>query len=248
MYTRTATSLACLAACAACVVKGNIPDLQRDALCASGYQQRIPSFCDWAHSTDAIVVGKVVGLRWDLSSPVSLASGGDAQEGCEPISGVLEIDLELTTVLAGPLSVGERVGVIGQETVSWRPKPSHDDGDPSTVVWLPPEEPGFVAGQQLGVVLHREQSGEKWGTRFEPFFLEEGGRVRFSRMLGMCELAAPVFTGDFTAVSDFDRAIDACPVATPAAAERSAAIAAGAQWRPICHDRTSVESDTDPQE
>ena len=102
--------------------------------------------------------------------------------------------------------------------------------------------PGIVAGQQLGVILQREPGGERWGTRFEPFFIEEEGRVRFSTMEHMCSFTAPVKTGDFSTIEEFGRAIDACPAASAASVERKVAMASNDGWRPYCSDRESVEA------
>lgn len=234
-----------LAACGACAVKGNIPDLQGDALCVPGYEEKIPSLCDWARSADAIVVGKVASLAWDRSDPISLATGSDAAPGCHPVTGILQLDLELSTVVTGPVRSGTPLRVIGQDTILWQPAPGYSDEDTTVVLWPPAAAPGIVVGQQLGVVLHRQLGGDQWGTRLEPFFMEEDGRLRFSKLDGLCGMAAPVKTGDFASVSDFARAIDACPAATAAAAARNSAIASDARWRPFCLDRVSVESGVD---
>lgn len=240
----TILALVAATAAAACVVRGNVPDLEQDTLCVPGYEERIPSFCDWAQSTDAIVVGKLTGLRWALSHPMSLATGADAPEGCEPISGVLELQLDVTAALHGPIRAGERIVLLGQDASTWRPKPIASDPDRSVVQWWPPELPGLVVGQLLGVALHRQPSGEKWGTYMEPLFTEDEGRLRASKSAGLCDLAAPIATGDFASVTELGQAIDACPAATAAAAERRAAINAGdAAWRAICHDRAPAVGD-----
>lgn len=245
MISRQLTILAVLAASTSCVVRGNVPDLEQDTVCVPGYEERVPSFCDWVKSTDAIAVGKLVGIRWDRAAPVSLTTGADASANCEYIDGLLEMQLELMTVLHGPLRAGEQVTIIGQGTDQWRPKPISTDPDRGVVQWMPSETPGLVVGQLLGVALHRQPNGEKWGTYKEPFFIEEDGRLRFSKMLGQCELAAPVSSGDFASSSELERAVDSCPAATPASQDRRAAIDQHDEWRPVCLDRTSVESDVD---
>lgn len=248
MMMRQLTILALLATCSSCVVKGNVPDFDQGATCMPGYEDQIPSFCDWVYSTDAIVVGRLTGMRWDRSAPVSLATGGDAAEGCPYIDGVLELQLDLTEVLRGPLRPGARIAVYGQNTLAWRPKPVSTDPDRNVVQWHPAETPGLVVGQVLGVVLHKQPGGDKWGTYKEPFFIEEAGSVRFSKEMGLCALTAPVATGDYPSIAQLKGALDSCPVATAAAEERRAAVdATNTEWRAICLDRTSVESDVDPE-
>lgn len=71
--------------------------------------------------------------------------------------------------------------------------------------------------------------------------------MRFSKALGLCELAAPVATGEYASIGQLRGALDSCPAATASAGERRAAIdGTNTEWRPICLDRTSVESDVDP--
>ncbi len=249
MLSRTIMLLFIAASAAACTVRGNIPDLHGDATCDPGYEEKIPPFCDWARSVDAIVVGKVTGLRLSYTDPVSLATGGDGAPDCSPVSGILQMDLELTTVVTGPLRAGEKLRVIAHDTGYWEPRPGHNDTEREVVLWAPRgAEPGIVVGQQLGTVLHRQLGGPQWGTRFEPLFLEEDGRLRFSTQNGLCDMVAPIKTGDFAAVSDFARAIDACPVATAAAAARHNAIASDASWRPVCLDRNPAEGNVNEGE
>lgn len=241
MRMRSLASFLASIALVSCTVRGNIPDLRSESSCDPGYDEVTPSFCDWADSLDAIVAGEVQGLAWAYDDPVSLATGLDAEAGCAPVNGILILDLELTKVLSGPLRAGDQLRVIAQDSGYWNPRPVRDDADPETVHWASGAAPGILVGQQIGVALRQEPSGERWATRADPFFIEEQGTVRFSKMEGFCWVY-PVRSGDFATLAELEKAIEGCPSASAAALERKEALSEDGGWRPVCLDRASIES------
>lgn len=224
-----------------CTVRGNLPDFRSDSSCDPGYDERTPPFCDWAGSLDAIVTAKVEALAWSYDDPVSLATGADADEGCAPVNGILVIDLELTSALSGPHRAGERLRVIAQDSGYWSPRPVKDDTDPETVHWSGGAAPAILVGQEIGVALRQEPGGDRWATRADPFFIQEQGTVRFSKMEGFCWVY-PVRSGDFATLAELEKAIEACPSASAAALDRKGALSADGGWRPVCLDRESIET------
>lgn len=136
--------------------------------------QDAPTTCEWAASTDGIVVGNVVGVEVIRSPSVPAVSGreGELLEQCEGvINPAFAIDVEVIEVLSGPsLEAGSQIRVhAGFEQVqAWQPIPYFRDGE---IVWEGAGDGVIVAGMTLALAMHHQADFDVWSLMGEPIFM-----------------------------------------------------------------------------
>lgn len=184
-----------------------------------------PSGCEWALSTDAVVVGTVENLE-PITSPVIMAhsdyDNDELFDDCDgPVNAGLAIELTVDEVLLGEaLQEGKTVTVkIGFSQVQWwNPSPVVEMG--GDLEWQSTSQDlgdELVEGMALGMGMRFHSDHDEWSLMGEPLFQISEEGLQFQDYRLECEQAPDEWDG--YSVDDLREAIGQCE-STDASDER----------------------------
>jgi len=147
-----------------------------------------PSICEWALSTDAIVVGEIVAIRPVASPSVMTVNGGGVVATCDGVvNDVLDLDINVSKVLHGDVDSTSVVSVRvpGPWMDSHRPMPVVDgDGE---VFWVPDDNNSLQVGDTIGAPIHWIDAVSTWSLLAEPLLgARTDGTLFFEESVGDC--------------------------------------------------------------
>jgi hypothetical protein len=191
------------------------------AECMWSGERNVPSFCDWAHSVDAIFVGEIVAMDVVLAPAVVYENGEQTlMDECAGNNSMLKpaiaIDVKVLDAPYGPLAKGQtlRVHVGPEQRAMWWPKPSaNDEGE---FYWYGNYDgpPLLVVGSALGLSVTKYPGTEYWSVMGdEPFTFDAEGHPVFT-VINNCIYNHPKPQVDL-AYSDFLAALASCEGLTP---------------------------------
>jgi hypothetical protein len=140
---------------------------------------KLPSLCDWAGRSEAVVLARIIDVAVSRSPYVSI--GGDSVEfydgACSGAANVaLRLALNIEEVLWGTIPFGTLTVAIGSDQVgAWNPMPA-GAVDGATPSWFGdnPVEP-LQPGGSLLLSLTRESSRGEWSTLGEYLYTFDAG-------------------------------------------------------------------------